>query len=774
MWKTWHTILCCLATPVLIGVAWLFQGYGFDVLQQMRQLERTPRSKIISVIEGEVNLEGQTIRLGQRLQAPHSGENCLYYLWILEEERQDDEGDTYWAEIDRKTERVDQFGLKDDTGGIRVVPIGAEINVESHTYRAGSYRHTEYRLHPGDTVFVFGYADNQRSRESGYVVEFQTKGQYTPIISTYGEKGERQNMASSSLWWSFGALAAASFGVMFGCWTLQVHRLLTFLSIVSMLQGVGLVYLGLTMLKHDLESSHGRSLKQQQRAKQVIQTLLAQANISWKGDWGNAKIFAKDGPVDKLPPGDAARIRGIYGDVAAGITRFNAVRARFPERVLAPMWSIKPLPEMPRAEIFAPDFSQQRVIEKVPISNWVFWLMSALGIPAACIFPWYGFRKIREKRYIENIPTSLSTGLAFGPAEIKGTARKDQLTFEGPVSGLDCLFYHYVVKEKRGSGKKAKWVTIIDEEKRASFICEDAAGQTRVDLDKAEIHTKHKHSRSSGNRIYTETNLRPDDQMYILGPAVIDETTGDRLKIAEDDLDFPLIVANLSETQMMSRKGRRGLGLLNLGLNGFVLTALAAFGATASYAPTDYLLSAFIAPIFLSICFIVLMFNDLHFVRHRVRRAWANIDVSLKKRADLLPNLEAVAKEYFTHEKSIHKGIAKMRAHLSGDLDPASADKMLATEKTVTSRLLAVKEDYPDLKGNEVAQKLFDQIVKLENEIALMREGYNDSVERHNTRIQSLPEVILAKLFGFKDAQPLRVKLEVRRAPKVDLNVDAP
>ena len=97
----------------------------------------------------------------------------------------------------------------------------------------------------------------------------------------------------------------------------------------------------------------------------------------------------------------------------------------------------------------------------------------------------------------------------------------------------------------------------------------------------------------------------------------------------------------------------------------------------------------------------------------------------------------------------------------------------LAMEKTVTSRLLAVKEDYPDLKGNKVAQKLFDQIVNLENEIALMREGYNDSVERHNTRIQSLPEVILAKFFGFKDAQSLRVELEVRRAPKMDLTADA-
>ena len=769
MWKTWHSVLCWLAVPVLVVLACLFQDFGFDVLQAMRQLERTPRSQIISVIEGEINLEGQAVSAGKLLSAPHSNTECLYYLYILEEERTDSDGDTYWAEIRRESRTVDRFNLQDASGIITVRPQSGVYSVGSDVYNQGSYRHTEYRFHPGDTAFVFGYARNNAGQ---YSVEFESEGQYTPVISTFGEKGERQDMASSSLLWSFGALASASFAVMFCCWGLKVHRLLVFLSIVSMVQGLGLVYLGLTMLKHDLESSRERAVRQQERAQEEIGSLLRRGGESWSGDWADRDVFDQKRLGASLPAKDLDRVQGIYGDVAAGIARFNAVRARFPERFLAPLWGVKPVSNMPLAESLAPGFDGQKDIVKVPIGSWTLGFMLVFGVPTAIILPLIGFRKIKEKRYIENIPTSLSTGLAYGPAEIKGVAMKDTSLLKGPLSGLDCIYYHYKVKERRGSGKKAKWVTITDEEHRRDFICKDSEGQTPVRLDSAEIHTKHKHYEHTGNRMYFEWNLRPDDQMYILGPAIVDDRTGDRLMFARDDSQFPLIVANLTEDQMMHRKGRRGLGFLNLGLNGFVLSGLAGFGATASYAPTDYLLAAFIAPVFLAICFIVLMYNDLQFVRHRVRRAWANIDVSLKKRANLIPNLESVVKQYLKHESELQEGIAEMRSKLSvgGNWDPARADDMLAAETAVTGQLLAAVEAYPDLKGNTVVQKLFNQIVTMENEIALMRQGYNDSVERHNTRIQRLPEVVLARLFGYQDVQLLRAEVAVRKVPKVELS----
>ena len=129
-------------------------------------------------------------------------------------------------------------------------------------------------------------------------------------------------------------------------------------------------------------------------------------------------------------------------------------------------------------------------------------------------------------------------------------------------------------------------------------------------------------------------------------------------------------------------------------------------------------------------------------------------------------------KQYLKHESELQEGIAEMRSKLSvgGNWDPARADDMLAAETAVTGQLLAAVEAYPDLKGNTVVQKLFNQIVTMENEIALMRQGYNDSVERHNTRIQRLPEVVLARLFRYQDAQLLHAEVAVRKVPKVELS----
>lgn len=774
MWKTWHSVLCFLLVPVLAGVAWYSQDSGFETLQQMRQLERTPRGQIISVIRGEVNLKGEAVAIGEILRAPHTSKPCLYYLYILEEEREDSDGDSYWAEIRRETQHVSRFKLRDGSGDIDVVPSrGVDFSVVDEVHTSGDYRHTEYRLEPGDAVFVFGHAVKERG---GHFVEFATPGLYTPIISTFGERGERSDMAAISLWLSYGALVASSFAVMFLCWGLKVHRLLVFLSIVSLLQGVGLTFLGLNMMRADLETSRERALRQRENAREEIQLLLQRGGVEWDGDWADGKVFNEVYLALRLTDLDISRVQGIYGDVAAGITRFNTVCARFPERHLAPMWGVAPVPGMALADSFAPGFGAQREIEKVAIGFWHFISMLVMGVVLAIFISRYGFRKIREKRYIENIPTSFSTGLSYGPSEIKGTARKEKETFKGPLSGRDCIYYHYVVREKRGSGKNAKWVTIVDREERARFLCEDAEGTTPVDLEGAEIHSQHHHSKSSGNRHYTEVNLRPGDEMYLLGPAIVDPSTGDRLMFALDDSTFPFIAANLTEGRLMTRKGRRGLGWLNVGLNGFVLAALGIFGGTASYAPTDYMMAAFIAPVFLALCFVILMYNDLQFVRHRVRRAWANIDVSLKKRADLIPNLELVVKQYLKHESGLQKAVANLRSQFDSQADwkPDAADKLLAAETAVTQRVLAVQEAYPDLKGNQVVQKLFDQIITLENEVALMRQGYNDSVERHNTRIGRLPELLLARFFKYKEEQLLHADVTVRAIPKVELPATEP
>ena len=106
------------------------------------------------------------------------------------------------------------------------------------------------------------------------------------------------------------------------------------------------------------------------------------------------------------------RVQGIYGDMAANVAQYNSVRNRFPERYLAPMFGIKPIPELALAKSFAPQSNEQLAIQSVSVNFWNLLLMLGGGGLIAITGTFVGFRKIKGKRYIENIPTSLSTVLA--------------------------------------------------------------------------------------------------------------------------------------------------------------------------------------------------------------------------------------------------------------------------------------------------------------------------------------------------------------------------
>ena len=759
MWKAWHKTLCAIATLILAIVAFSSQLGGFNSLTEMRNLERTPRSQVVSIITGEVNLSGTSQAKGRTVSAPYTGNECIYFYYHEEREEvyTDSDGDrqTRWVTVERYSRRVPEFRLADSSGRVTVTTDNAGFSVPSHTYYSGDYRYTEARFEPGEETFIFGYAS--QSAEST-MVNFTDEGDYTPIVSTYGEASERADMASGGIWLFSFALLSLSCSIMFTCWMVGVHRLLLFLTIVSMIQGGGLILLGLQMMRLDLGASHSRTLRQSDRAEQEFQRLLGQANVRWSGDWDDREVFN-----EHLAKRQFDRVQGIYGDMAANIARYNSVRNRFPERYLAPMFGIKPIPELALAKSFAPQSAEQLTIQSVSVNFWNLLFMLGGGGLVALTGTFVGFRKIKEKRYIENIPTSLSTGLAYGPAEIQGKVERKTESLTGPLSNTPCVQYHYVVKEKRGSGKKAKWVTVTDETRLIDFYCRDSEGIVPVNLDGAEIHTRHSLSRGSGRRRYSETSIRIGDPLYVLGTAIIDESTGDRLMIAKGKNKFPLITTNYTETELMGRKSRRGLGWLNLGLNGFVLIGFGLFGAAASYAATDFLFASMIAPLFLAGCFVGLMYNDLVFVRNRVLRAWSNIGVSLKKRADLIPNLVKIAKEYLKHEKELQTDLAKLRDSARGavDFDPAAAELFITQEVAVMQKFFGLQEKYPDLKGNQMMAQLHEKLVLLENEVALMRSGYNDSVERHNTRIGQIPDLFLARLFKFEEADLFHAEIEV-------------
>lgn len=165
-------------------------------------------------------------------------------------------------------------------------------------------------------------------------------------------------------------------------------------------------------------------------------------------------------------------------------------------------------------------------------------------------------------------------------------------------------------------------------------------------------------------------------------------------------------------------------------------------------------------------------YNNFVVLRNRIQNAWAQINVELKRRYDLIPNLVEAVKGYMQYEKGVLEAVTNARTAAMGAKGPAEAaiaeNNLTGTLKT----LFAVTENYPELKANENVLRLQEELTATENKIAFSRQFYNDIVMRFNQAIQVFPGNIIAMLFGFKAAEYFEVDLAtVKDAPKVNLGL---
>jgi len=154
------------------------------------------------------------------------------------------------------------------------------------------------------------------------------------------------------------------------------------------------------------------------------------------------------------------------------------------------------------------------------------------------------------------------------------------------------------------------------------------------------------------------------------------------------------------------------------------------------------------------------IYNGLVRRRNQVKNSWAQIDVQLKRRYDLIPNLVETAKGYMKHERETLEAVTKAR-NIAQQLSSAGAGERAKAEgelSSVLSRLLAVVENYPDLKANQNFLALQEELASTENKISFSRQYYNDSVLRYNNQTQMFPSNIVANMFGFKGGYSSRRK----------------
>jgi LemA protein len=166
----------------------------------------------------------------------------------------------------------------------------------------------------------------------------------------------------------------------------------------------------------------------------------------------------------------------------------------------------------------------------------------------------------------------------------------------------------------------------------------------------------------------------------------------------------------------------------------------------------------------------IIVYNGLVRLRNQVKNAWAQIDVQLKRRYDLIPNLVETVRGYMKHERETMEAVTKAR-NLAQKLSGSSVGARSKAETELSSalgRLLAVVENYPDLKANQNFLALQEELSSTENKISFSRQFYNDSVLRLNNQTQMFPSNMVASMTGFRAEEFFEVTVaEERAAPKV-------
>lgn len=723
-----YRLLPLLGAVVCAAGGWFLLQLGMNSLQEVRQLERVPLSPVAAVVGGEVQVYG-TVSPGETIASKYTETASVYYRYRHEVEQTDSDGNSSWhTRAEGASAR--NFKLQDASGQLLVLANTHQEMIDwrlSQSWQqvSGKHRYTEWRLEPGHSVFAFGMASLGQLEP---VLGFNRPGDYTAIISRDGAAAVRESSSGLAVYFLTGGIALISFVGFCLAVLLRIHRLWQYLSMLTL----GLVLLvtdiGLTMLKTDLSTAVS-SL--QYRETEAVKMLSA----------------------NRLSEHNQSVVRV---NLATGRARLESHLDRFPDTVLARLWGLE-LGEpgyvlLPREQTMLQ--ASDAALVRTQLQGALPVALVFVGLIFSAIFTWWGFRMICYQRLIENVPTQRSVGVAPGISELAGSVSLiDETRYLQPrLTGEQSVWYDWRLYELKGGGKNKSWNEIEQDSNHITFLCRDAEGVLEIQPADAEIITSHVVEKKEGRYKQVEKSLRVGDCLYAIGAVKQIDTaaTGVAMVGRQKKLGWPFILSNLSEREVMLGKSRLGLFLLNLAFSSVVLTSLLLFANVGSFSPYDFLLASLVAPLYMFCMVVALHYNDLVFLRQRSDRDRANIDVALKKRKNLIPHWQSVVKGYLAHEQRLQQHLVKLReAHKTVLADPTFLPRYENFEKAVLARIQVKVEQYPDLQGEKMVGDMMKKISALETEIAYLRAGYNNSVTQYNQRLNTFPDVFLARYFRF-------------------------
>ena len=443
------------------------------------------------------------------------------------------------------------------------------------------------------------------------------------------------------------------------------------------------------------------------------------------------------------------------------------------------------------------------------------WFLLPSGLSLLLGYVWW--RKMRFKRTLENVPTSKVQGVFIGMNEVKGKAECNSplTTF---LAQTEAVWYSYDVSEhwrrtrtytdSKGRTKtrtESGWSTVASGGDLAPFDLRDDTGAILVDGNGADIDgftvfsetcgrsdplyydkgPEHAIANSTGRRRFIETAIAPGDVLYIIGSAQLREDVAAPF-IGHDRRDPYYMISVRSEEKIVSSANVAAWAAFIFGM----LLALAVpiawsaendprgwqhsvrkevirtpagrqtrivhrnndpgFWSVVEAHKGELFIAAVTFGALIGLLYAQLVYNGLIRSRNRLDRALSLIDIQLKRRHDLIPSLVNVVKGLAAHEKELQESLAQMRG--------------VGARQVVTNGLMALKEAYPEITSNENFATLFDQIKDAEDRISLARGFYNDSLQVLRDRMQTFPDVIIARLFAFKQGKPLPPLQEFERS----------
>lgn len=433
-----------------------------------------------------------------------------------------------------------------------------------------------------------------------------------------------------------------------------------------------------------------------------------------------------------------------------------------------------------------------------PIIPIIVGVVLAVGCRIAASFNYY------RKRIIDDLPTSKTRGVFIGLAELKGTAESES-PFTSYLAGIKCVQYTWQVDEEwrrmvsrtvsDGKGHthvethmETGWTKVGGGGESQPFYLQDDTGIIRIVPEGANLHGNDTYNKtitpadpmyygkcpagaipnSTQHRRFHETAIPLHVMLYVLGQAREREDVV-AAEIAKDKNESMFIISTRTEKQIS-----RGY---NIGWWVFVVVGLlvavgcgawemyvANNGVTLDWHPMLWMGIGYIGALIL--IWVCTTYNSLIGLSQRVKQGWSEVDVQLKRRNDLIPNLVQAVEGYSKHERETQTTVAELRQQIEATAPGVKGPDF----KGMAPALRIIGEKYPELKANQSFLKLQQSLADTENRIALARDYFNEIATFYNTRLEIIPDRFLAAAAGLRH-RDLMSATEFERAPvKVKLS----